>query len=175
MNAILHIIDVSKRGGIFVAVSLLPVRKSRKRKTTFTSGSRRRRRDAQHKEKVRRSSRRRRALLLLLLLLLLFSNARARAHQNCIDFDLVPQKKISLRRAMMSRLFDRSKEKEERYRTSPRFRLNGSDSTWRAPDRQANRRSVFPQRGNPPAGRPRTTTTLTTPCLKCQQTRRRTT
>ena len=89
----------------FCRSPFLPVRKSRKRKTTFTSGSRRRRREAQHKEKGAALPSRRRRALLLLLLLLLFSNARARAHQNSYRFRSRSTKRISLRRAMMSRLF----------------------------------------------------------------------
>ena len=140
----------------FCRSPFLPVRKSRKRKTTFTSGSRRRRRDAQHKEKgAALPSRRRRALLLLLLLLLLFSNgARARASKFVsISISFHKKKNLSSTRDDVSSLLIDQKKKEERYRTSPRFRFERQQRQHvfrRAPDRQANRRSVFPQRGNPP-------------------------
>ena len=140
----------------FCRSPFLPVRKSRKRKTTFTNGRRRRRRDAQHKEKgAALPSRRRRALLLLLLLLLLFSNgARARASKFVsISISFHKKKNLSSTRDDVSSLLIDQKKKEERYRTSPRFRFERQQRQHvfrRAPDRQANRRSVFPQRGNPP-------------------------
>ena len=153
----------------FCRSPFLPVRKSRKRKTTFTSGSRRRRRDAQHKEKgAALPSRRRRALLLLLLLLLLlFSNgARARASKFVsISISFHKKKNLSSTRDddVSSLLIDQ-KEKEEEEEcndtndTAPLhdFGSNGSSDSTSSGVHPTDKRIVglsFPSVGIPPRGK----------------------
>ena len=150
----------------FCRSPFLPVRKSRKRKTTFTSGSRRRRRDAQHKEKgAALPSRRRRALLLLLLLLLLFSNgARARASKFVsISISFHKKKNLSTRDDDVSSLLIDQKEKEEEEcndtnDTAPLhdFGSNGSSDSTSSGVHPTDKRIVglsFPSVGIPPRGK----------------------
>jgi len=90
------------------------------------------------------------------LLLLLFSRQSASLSSKFVSISIVPEKERNKtqmkRRAMTS----------SRERTSPRFRFERQQREHvfrRAPDRQANRRSVFPQHGSasapPPRGRGR--------------------